>query len=101
MSSLPRQKGETEFLHIIQFLSLTLMDQGLIHNPNLNPSGYPMIFWGLFGIVALIPHPTQQNFVIGQFAKMATSHWSRHILQYLNQYPLSSDEISTTCTSYT
>ena len=33
--SLPRQTGETECLHKIQVLSLTLMDQGLIHNPNV------------------------------------------------------------------
>ena len=54
-------------------------------------------------MVALITHTTQQHFVIGQFAKMDTSHWLRHrsILQYLNQYPLSPDHISTTYTSYT
>ena len=38
-----------------------------------------MKFWGLFGMVALIPYTTEQNFVIGPFAKMDTSHRLRHI----------------------
>ena len=80
MSTLPRQRGVTEFLHKIQVLSLTLMDEGLIHNPHVTPSAYPMKFWDLFGMVALIPHTTQQSFVIGQFAKMDTSHWLRCLL---------------------
>ena len=67
----------TEFLYKMWVLSSTLIGQGLIHNPNLPPSSYPEKFWGLFGMVALIPQTTQQNFVIGQFAKMNTSHWSR------------------------
>ena len=79
MSSLPRQRGVTEFEHKIQVLSSTVMDQGLIHNPNVTPSRHPMQFWGLFGMVALLPHTTQQTFVIGQFAKMINSHWSRHL----------------------
>ena len=78
------------------------MDQGLIHNPNVTPSSYPTELWGLFGMVALIQHTMQQNFVIGWFAKMNTPHWLRHLSQYLNQYPLSPDDISTryTCCTY-
>ena len=35
----------TEFLHKIWVLSLNQMDQGLIHNPNVTPSGYTTKFW--------------------------------------------------------
>ena len=56
------------------------MDQGWDHNPNVTLSGYPIKFWGLFGMVDHIMHTTQQNFVVGPFAKMNTFHWSRHIL---------------------
>ena len=52
-----------------------------------------MKLWGLFGVVALILHITQQHFLIGPFAKLDTFHWSRCILQYLNQYPHSPDDI--------
>ena len=76
------------------------MDQGLIHNPNETPSSYPTKFWGLFGMVTLTPHTTQQIF-IGQFAKMDACHWLKCTLQYLKQYPLSPEEISTTSISYT
>ena len=55
------------------------MDQELIHNPNFTPSSYLTKLWGLFGMVSLIPHTTQQNYVIGQFAKMNTSIWSRYL----------------------
>ena len=51
------------------------MDQGGTHNPNLTLRGYPMKFGALFGKVA---HIAQGNFVIGQFAKMNSFHWSRH-----------------------
>ena len=51
-------------------LSSSLMDQQLIHNPNVTPSGYPMKFWGLFGEVSHIAYITQQTFVIGHFAIM-------------------------------
>ena len=43
-------------------------------NPNLTPSGCPTKLWGLCGEVA---HIAQQNFVIGQFAKTKSFHWSR------------------------
>ena len=72
------------------------MDQEIIHYPNVTPSSYSMKFWGLFGMEAHLPHTTQQNFVIGEFAKMNTIHWLRHLWQYINQYPLSPDDISTT-----
>ena len=77
------------------------MVQGLLHNPNVAPSSYPTKFRGLFGKVAWIQHPTQQNFVICLSAKMDTSHWLRHIWQYLNQYPPSSNDTPVTCTSCT
>ena len=57
-------------------LSLSLIDQGLI-NLNVTLRGYSKKFWGLFGEVA---HITQHNFLIGQFAKMDGSHWSRSTL---------------------
>ena len=41
-----------------------------------------MIFWGLLGMVA----PTL-------FQTKNKSHWSRHIIQYLKQDPLSPDDI--------
>ena len=59
----------TEFLPKRGFLSLTLMVQGWVYNPNVTPSGYPIKFWGVFGMVAPIAHTTQQNFLIGSFAK--------------------------------
>ena len=43
------------------------MDKGQTNNPNVSPSGYPMKFWGLLAIVALITHIMQQNFLIGSF----------------------------------
>ena len=52
-----------------------LMAQEWIHNPSVTPSSYPIKFWGLFGEVSHITHMTQQNFVIGQFAKMNIVHW--------------------------
>ena len=58
-----------------------------------------MKFSVLFGKVAHITHTTQQNFVIGQFAKMNIFHWSRHPWQYLNQYLLAPNKISTTSIS--
>ena len=83
----------------IWVLSSALMYQGLIHNPNLAPIGYPMKIWGSFGKVACILSTAQQNFLIGQYAKMNMSHWLRHPWQYLNQDPLSPDNISTIYTS--
>ena len=56
-----------------------------------------MKFWGLFGMVAPVMPTTHQNFMIGPFTKLDTLH----ILQYLKQCPLSPDDISTRCTSYT
>ena len=56
------------------------MDQGWVPNPNVAPCSYPTKLWGLFGMVAPTMPTTQQNFVIGPFAKMETSHWLRHIL---------------------
>ena len=50
----------------------------------------------LFGKVA---HIAQENLVIGQFAKMNSFHWLRHPWQYLNQFTLSPNEITTTFTS--
>ena len=41
----------TELHHERWVLSSSLMDQELIHSPNVTPSGYPMKFWGLFGEV--------------------------------------------------
>ena len=52
-------------------------------------------------MVALILHITQQKFQIHLFVKMDTSNWSRYILWYLNQNPLSPDDSSTTYTSCT
>ena len=101
VSSIPRQRGVTEFLPNGGVLSLTLMDKGWVHHPNVTPSRYPMKFWGLFGMVAPIAHTTQKHFLIGPFAKPDSFHWSRHILCYLNLYPFSPDDISTTYTSYT
>ena len=72
MSSLPKQRGVTEFLPKRGVLSLTLRDQGWVHNPNVAPRSYPMKFWGLFGMVAPIMHTTQPNFVIGPSVKMDT-----------------------------
>ena len=63
-------------------LSLSLMDQRLIPDLNVTLSGYPKKFWGLFGEIDLI---AQQIFLICQFAKMDSSHWSRCTL-YLNQF---------------
>ena len=67
-----------KFQSIIWVLSSTLMEQGLIFNLNGSPSGSQMKFCGLFGKVAHIPHTTQQDFVIGQFSKINTSHWLGH-----------------------
>ena len=69
------------------------MGQGWVHNPNLTPSSYPMKFWSLFGMVMPIAHTTQQYVISDwvQFAKSDGFHWSRHNLQYLNQYPISPD----------
>ena len=52
----------TEFLPKREVLSLTLTDQGWVHNPNVTCSSYPIKFWGLFGMVAPIAHTTHQNF---------------------------------------
>ena len=87
MSSLPKQRGVIEFLPERGVLSLTLKDQGWVHNPNVTPSSCQMKCW-FFGMVSPITHTTQQNFAIGPFAQLDISHWSRHILGYLNQYPL-------------
>ena len=76
------------------------MDQGWTNNPNVASSRYPTNFWGLLGLVAPIVHTTQQNFLIGSFAKSDSFHWLRHCCQYLNQYPLSPNEIFPTDTSY-
>ena len=54
---------------------------------NVTPSGKPTKLWGFVGMVVPTAHTTQQNFVIGQFQTENKSDWSRHILQYLNQYP--------------
>ena len=64
----------TEFLPKRGVLSLTLMYQGWIHNPNITTSGYQTKFWGSFGEIAHIAHIIQQNFVIGQVAKMEFIH---------------------------
>ena len=95
ISSMPTQRGVTEFLPERGVLSLTLMGQGWVHNSNVTPSSDPTKVWGLFGMVVHIAHNTQQNFLIGSFAKSDSFHWLRQILQYLNQYPLSPDDIST------
>ena len=70
----------TEFLPERGVLSLTLMDQGWAHNPNITPTSYPMKFRALFSMVTVIVHTTQQNFLIGPFAKSDSFHWLRHIL---------------------
>ena len=71
---IPKPDGE---VLMTEGFTLPLMDQGLIHNPNVSPTSYAMKLWGLFDKVAHIAHITQQNFVIGQFAKMQFFHWSR------------------------
>ena len=45
-----------------------------------------------FGKVA---HIAQENVVIGLAAKTASFHWSRHPWQYLNQFQLPPNKIST------
>ena len=77
VSSLPRQKGVTEFQPERRSLSLTLTDQSWTNNPNVTPSSYPIKIWHLFDMVAPIAHIIQQNFLIGLFAKSDTFHWSR------------------------
>ena len=55
-------------------------------------------------MVAPIGHTTQQKFLIGSFAISESVHWLKcilRILQYLNQYPPSSNKISTTYTACT
>ena len=42
---------------------------------------------------------TQQNLLIGPFAKIDASHWLRCKLQYLTQFSLSFNTIFTTITS--
>ena len=76
------------------------MDQGSTNNPNVGSSSYQTKFWGLLDLVAPIVHTTQQNFLIGSFAKSDSFHWLRHRYQYLNQYPLSPNVIFPTDTSY-
>ena len=56
MSSLPRQRGVTEFQTKGGDLSLTLMVQGQTNNLNVTSSSYPMKFWGLLSRVATIAH---------------------------------------------
>ena len=96
---MPRQRGEIEFLPK-RILSLTLMGQRWVQNPNLTLSSYPMKFRGLLGMVVPLAHHTAK-FSDGSFAKSDSFHWSRCILWYLNQYPISHDNISTTYTPYT
>ena len=76
-----KTKGSDRILPYKVGLCLSLMDQGLIPNLNVTLRGYPKKFWGLFGS----SHNTT-NLLIGQFAKMDSSHWSRCTLQYLNQF---------------
>ena len=56
---------------------------------------------GLLGRVATIAHTTEQTFLIGTFAKLKIIHWLRHCHQYLNQYVLPLNQISTTDNPYT
>ena len=60
----------TEF-HPKMGLSLSLMDQGGTHNPNVTPRGHPNNFFNLLGKVA---HTAQENILIGQFAKINSFH---------------------------
>ena len=77
MSSMPRQRGVTEFQPKRVLLSLTLMDQGQTNNHNVIPSSYPMKFWGLLAMVAPLAHVTQQKFLIGSYSKFEIFHWSQ------------------------
>ena len=88
MSSLPRQKRLTKFQPRGGGLSLTIA-------LNVTPSSYPMNFWGLLSRVAAIAHTTEQNSLIGSsFAKLKIFHWLRCCHQYLNQYVLPLNQIS-------
>ena len=75
-----KTNGVTEFQPKRWVLSISLIDHGLIPNPNVAPTGCPLNFWCLFGEVAHIAHITLQKFLIGPFAKMDASYWSRHKL---------------------
>ena len=70
----------TEFLPKRGVLSLTPMDQGWVHNPNVTPIITQQNSELCLALVAAVMHTTQQNFLIGLFAKMDTFHWLRHIL---------------------
>ena len=96
-----KTKGSDRILPKRGVISLTLNDQGWVHNPNITPRGYPIKFWCLFGMVAPIAHTTQQTFLFCPSAKSDTFQWLRQILQYLNQSPLSPNNNSNTYTSYT
>ena len=85
MSSLPRQRGVTEFQPERGGFSLTLTDQGQTNNRKCNPSGYPTKFWGLVGRVSTIAHTTEHTFLIGSFAKLKVFHWLKHCHQYVYQ----------------
>ena len=45
MTSMPRQRGETEFQPKEPCLTPTLMDEGQARNPNTTYNGYKMEFW--------------------------------------------------------
>ena len=78
MSSLPRQRGMTEFQPKRSVLSLTLTDQGQTNNLNITPSSYATKFWGLLGRVATIAHTTEQTFLIGSCPNLKIFYWSRY-----------------------
>ena len=45
MTSMPRQRGVTEFQPKEPCLTPTLMDEGQARNPNTTYNGYKMEFW--------------------------------------------------------
>ena len=45
MTSMPRQRGVTEFQPKKPCLTPTLMDEGQARNPNTTYNGYKMKFW--------------------------------------------------------
>ena len=45
MTSMPRQRGVTEFQPKKPCLTPTLMDEGQARNPNTTYNGYKMEFW--------------------------------------------------------
>ena len=87
MSSLPRQTRVTKFQPRGGGLSLTI-------TLNVTPSSYPMNVWGLLSRVAAIAHTTEQNFLIGSFAKLKIFHLLRCCHQYLTQHVLPLNQIS-------